>query len=414
VPASRLPSFRLPADRLSAFHLCCLAYLGVALPGTSLGLLWPSIRLSFHQPVGALGLVLAFGVTASVLASAAAARLLGWLGTGLVVAAGTLLIGLALAEESAAPSLALFIGGTVVFGLGFGLLDAALNAYAARCFGPRQATWIHASYGLGACLGPLLVTGLLSAGVGWRWVYGSMAIQQAVLAVLLVAARRAWSPPPVSTLENTGRNGPRPVPADPARLPVPSRARLIAALTFAATESGIESGAGLWGYLFLTAGRGLGRPAAGLALAGYGATMFVGRAVLGPVAERLGAARVLAAAVAGLPLAAAVMAAPGPALVPAVGLLLLGLAAAPIVPLFTQSTAARTGAGRATRTVALQVAADAAGGTAVPAGLGLALGAGGAGRLAPLLLVLGLALLGLALWVMGWPLRNRTGARRVP
>ncbi len=396
---------------MPAFRLSCLTYLGVALPSASLGLLWPSMRLSFHQPVGALGLVLIFGIAASVLASTATARLLARLGPGLVVAAGTLLVALALAAESVAPSLAAFTGGVVIFGLGFGALDAALNVHAANCFGPRQVNWMHAAYGLGACLGPLLVTALLSGGVGWRWVYGSMAIEQAALAVVLAVTRRAWTPRPVCGKKPTSRNGPQSAPADPAQIPVPSLLIMLGALTFAAVEDGIESGAGLWGYLFLTAGRGLGRPAAGLAIAGYWATMFAGRAVLGPVAERLGAGRVLAAAVAGVPLGAAVMALPGPRLLPVAGLLILGLAAAPVFPLLTLATADRAGTG-ATRAVTLQVAVSTAGGAAVPAGLGLAMGAGGTGgaaRLAPLLLGLGLAMCGL-----GWPLRNGRAARGVP
>jgi fucose permease len=395
-----------------AFRLSCLAYLGAALPAASLGLLWPSIRLSFHQPVGTLGLVLVFGITAEVASSAASGRLLARLGPGLVVAAGTLLVALALGAEAAAPSLWLFTAGAVVFGLGFGALDAALNAHAARRFGPRQVNWMHASYGLGACLGPLLVTALLAGGLSWRWVYGAMAIQQAGLALLLAATRRAWAPRPGCTPGKTGRNGPRPAPADPAQTPVPSRAVTLAGLAFAAAEAGIESGASVWGYLFLTAGRGLGRPAAGLAVAGYWATMFLGRAVLGPVAERLGAGRVLAAAAAAVPVGAAVMAAPGPAWVPVAGLLLLGLAAAPVFPLLTLATAARTGASAATRTVTLQVAASAVGSALVPAGLGLVIGAGGAGgagRLGPLLAGLGLVMCGL-----GWPLRNRRAGRRVP
>ena len=56
--------------------LACLAYLSVALPGSTLGLLWPSMRLSFGEPVGALGFLLAFGITASVIASAATGRIL--------------------------------------------------------------------------------------------------------------------------------------------------------------------------------------------------------------------------------------------------------------------------------------------------------------------------------------------------
>jgi fucose permease len=392
-----------------AFRLSCLAYLGIALPASSLGLLWPSMRLSFHQPVGALGLALAFGIAAEVLsstalASAAAGRLLTRLGPGLLVAAGTLLAALALATEAAATGLTLFTIGTVIFGLGFGTLDAVINAHGARHFGPRQVNWMHASYGLGALLGPLLTTALLSGGLSWRWMYGAMAVQQAGLALVLTITRRSWDTPPVQI---NIRNGPRPAPADPARNPAPSVAVTLAGLTFAAVESGIESGAGLWGYLFLTAGRGLSRPEAGLAVAGYWATMFAGRAVLGPLAERLGARRVLAAAVAGVPVGAAVMAAPGPPLLAVSGLMLLGLAAAPIFPLLTLTTAARSGDRAVTRAVTLQVAASAAGSAAVPAALGLTLGRGGAARLAPVLLALGLAMCAL-----GWPLRTARSSPR--
>jgi fucose permease len=70
------------------------------------------------------------------------------------------------------------------------------------------------------------------------------------------------------------------------------------------------------------------------------------------------------------------------------GLLLLGLAAAPVFPLFTLTTGT-------TRMVSLQVAASAVGGAAIPAGLGLLLGAAGPRLLAPALLVLGLAMAGL-------------------
>ena len=93
-----------------------------------------------------------------------------------------------------------------------------------------------------------------------------------------------------------------------------------------------------------------------------------------------------------LALSVAVMALPGPGLVGVVGLMIVGLAAAPIFPLLTLTTAERTGAARSVRTVSLQVAASAVGGSAVPAGLGLAIQADGAGVLAPLLLVLGVAM----------------------
>lgn len=44
-----------------------------------------------------------------------------------------------------------------------------------------------------------------------------------------------------------------------------------------------------------------------MAVSAYWATMFAGRVILGPVAERAGPARVLAGAVAGVPLGAALV-----------------------------------------------------------------------------------------------------------
>jgi fucose permease len=377
-----------------ALLLACAAYLSVALPGSVLGLLWPFIRLSLGQPVGALGILLGPGIAASAISSAVTGRLR--VPAGPLVAGGTVLIALALAAEALAPSMWVMTAGAVVFGIGFGALDTALNAHASRHFGARDINWMHASYGLGATLGPLLVTALLSAGRSWRQIYGVMALVLAILAGVHALARRRWQGP---------ASAPDPRPADP---PAPQAAAL-GALTFTAVETGIESGAGIWGYLFLTAGRGLPPAAAGIAVAAYWAMMCAGRVVLGPLAERLGPVRVLAAAVAAVPLGAALMAlpipGPGASALAVAGLMLLGLAAAPVFPLFTLATGT-------TRMVGLQVAASAVGGAALPAGLGLLVGAAGPGLLAPALLVLGLAMAGLyALIRPGWP---RSSRRRSP
>jgi fucose permease len=282
----------------------------------------------------------------------------------------------------------------VLFGLGFGAIDAALNAHAARHFGARDINWMHASYGLGATIGPLLVTALLSGGLGWRRTYGLMAIAQALLACVFIVRRRSWRESPPATAARAGEDTPGPVTAR-------RKLSAAAALTFVAVETGIESGAGIWGYIFLTAGRGLPHGTAGVAVSAYWAMMFAGRLVLGPVAERLGPARVLAAAVAGIPAAAVLMTVPGPGLLAVVGLMTLGLAAAPVFPLLTLTTPQWAGP-RTARMVSLQVAASAAGSAALPAGLGLAIGAVGARILAPSLLVLGLAMGGLYTLLSRW------------
>jgi MFS family permease len=376
-----------------AFRLACLAYFTVALPSSTLGLLWPSMRLSFHQPVATLSILLVVGITASVLASTTIGYLLARLSAGAVLALGTGLTGVALAVESLTPWLWLFALGMVFFGFGSGAIDAAVNAHAAHHFGARQINWMHAGYGIGATLGPVLATALLGNALTWRWVYGIMAVLQAVVALVCTAIRRGWVAPP-------------PAPVVPPR--GPSRRRpstVLSCLAFTAVESGIESAVGVWGYVFLTDGRGLTPTAAGVVVSAYWAMMFLGRVVLGVVADHVGSSRVLGAAVAGVPLGCVVMAVPGPGVLAVLGLLVVGVATAPIFPLFTLTTAQRVGATDdrdTTRTVGWQVAASAIGSAVLPAGGGLVIGSATA-------FVVALLLLGLAMCVLYRRVSTRTG-----
>jgi len=379
-----------------AFRFACLTYLTVALPGSTLGLLWPSVRASLHEPVSALGIFLAVGVAASVLASAATGPALTKLTVGALVGAGTALVCLALGVEATTSSFVVFAAGSAVFSFGFGALDSALNAYAAGHLGPRDVNWMHASYGLGAAIGPLLVTAALADGLTWRWAMGAMCIIEALLTCGLVLARATWRSPALSSPGGSSR--PRPAAGHTARTSKRASARAtLSSLVFSAVETGTESGAGIWGYLFLTAGRGLSHSVAGVSVSAYWAMMFVGRALLGPVAQRFGTTKVLSLAVVSVAASGAVMALPGPALLGTVGMMTLGLAAAPIFPLLTLATAERTGAGgaaRTTRTVTLQVAASTVGSAAVPAGIGVLIGATSARALGPVVLLLGVGMCG--------------------
>ena len=175
----------------------------------------------------------------------------------------------------------------------------------------------------------------------------------------------------------------------------PRRSLVLTSLAFIALEAGIESAAGIWGYVFLTAGRGLSRDVAGAWVSAYWAMMLLGRMVLGPVAERVGASKVLAASALATAAGAGLMTLAGPTTVVVAGFLFIGLGTAAIFPLFTLTTPERMGgfdAGAATRAVSLQVAMAAVGGAALPAGIGVVIGLLEARALASSLLVLGVAM----------------------
>lgn len=370
-----------------SFRLAFLTYLFVALPGSTLGVLWPSIRLDLQEPVGALGVVLVICVATSAVSGVVTGQLVTRPPVSLFMTFGTALTAAGLAVEAFSWSLWVFTAGSVLFGFGWGAVNSALNAHAARHFGARDITWLHAGYGLGAIIGPLVVTAVLSGGLTWRDAFWIFAACQGVVACVLAGAGRAEP-----------LRGAKAVPGKATR-PV-----VVGTLTIAAVESGIETGAGIWGYLFLTSGRGLSPEAAGLAVSAYWAMMFVGRAVLGPVAERVGARVVLGWAIGGVAVGAAVMVLPGNGFLAVAAMMIIGLAAAPIFPLLALTTADSS---NAMRTVGWQTVASSIGSAALPAGMGYAIDATQATVLAPLLLTLSVAMC-----VVFMSVRRITGSSR--
>ncbi|PWU46823.1 MFS transporter [Micromonospora sp. S4605] len=403
-----------PRPRAALLLLAYLAFVSLGLPDGLIGVGWPSIRVDFGVPTEAVGLVLTAGTVGYLGSSVAAGFTLARLGVGRLLAGSTLLASLALTGYATTPALALMVGCALLLGLGSGAIDSGLNAYAAGAFGPRHMNWMHAFFGLGVAIGPLIMTGALTAGLSWRWGYAVVAAAQLVLAVAFALTVRAWRdrvPVPGAAPAAPGEGG---LPAE-VRVPVagadgapsavavaPVRVRetlrlpavWFGALAFAVYVA-IEVAAGLWAFLLLTEGRGLGAAVAGLCVSGYWGSLFVGRVVQGVVAERLGSSTVLRASLLGMAAGAALIALPGPAWLAVTGLAVVGFAAAPVFPLLTLTTADRVGPAHADRAIGLQIGTAGLGGALIPAGIGVLLGNTSVELLGPALLLLALALLAL-------------------
>lgn len=377
------------APRGSLLALAYLAFISLGLPDGLIGVGWASIRTDFDVPTAAVGLVLTAGTVGYLTSSVAAGFTLARLGVGGLLAASTALAGLALTGYAVAPELALMICCALLLGLGSGAIDSGLNAYAASAFGPRHMNWMHAFFGLGVAIGPLIMTGVLNLGVSWRWGYGTVAAAQLVLAMAFVLTLGAWGRRGVAG-EAAGE---RVLTVVRGRATLALPAVWFGVLAFA-VYAAIEVAAGLWAYLLLTEGRGLGATAAGVCVSGYWASLFLGRIVQGVVAERLGGGRVLVGSLTGMAVGAVLVAVPGPAVVAVAGLAIIGFAAAPVFPLLTLTTAQRVGVAHADRAIGLQIAGAGLGGALIPAGIGVLL-SGDVERLGPALVALAVLLLAL-------------------
>jgi fucose permease len=377
---------------MSLLLLAYVAFVSLGLPDGLIGVGWPSIRSDFRVPTEAVGLLLTAGTTGYLTSSVVAGFTIARLGVGWLLAGSTALCGLALTGYATSPGLLPLVACALVLGLGGGAIDSGLNAYAAGAFGPRHMNWLHAFFGLGVALGPLIMTTAISSGAGWRWGYAAVAAAQVALALAFASTARSW----------TGRAGRASAERESTTRPVPIRIRetltlpavWLGALAFAVYVA-IEMGAGLWAFLLLTEGRGLDAALAGVCVSGYWGSLFAGRVVQGIVAERLGTARVLVGSLAGMAAGAVLVALPAPAWVAVLGFAIIGFGAAPVFPLLTLTTVDRVGEVHVDRTIGLQIGTAGLGGALIPAGIGVLLARLGVEALGPSLVVLSVILLGL-------------------
>src|ERR1700704_3121202 len=93
-----------------------------------------------------------------------------------------------------------------VLGLGAGTIDAGLNTYAAVAHGPRVLNWMHAAFGLGAAVGPLVMTALLSSGFPWSTGYVLVAVAQLALAIGYGVTRRRYASPAPAPVQQHGQD----------------------------------------------------------------------------------------------------------------------------------------------------------------------------------------------------------------
>ena len=353
------------------FILALLAFFAIALPDVMLGVVWPFMRVTFDEPLAAMTLVLPVGVAATVVSTS------GWtwaarrLGLGRLLAGSVAVSTVGLFCSAIAPGYWAIVACAVLFGLSAGAIDAALNAYAARRFGPRQINLMHAAYGLGAATSPLIASIVVSAGFGWRWAYLAVMAIQGVLTVVFATSSRRWN-----EAADDGRIARPATPSEPSsgrrRWRPPPRA--VAGLLLVMVETSLETAVGMWAFVFLLETVRVPPETAGVVVSGYWAALVVGRVLLGSVAERVGTWPVLAGSTFMAVGAAALITTHQPALA-ATGIVLLGLAVAPIYPLLVLTTAERTTSGSVDRLVGFQAAASTVGSVTGAGAVGLVMGA---------------------------------------
>lgn len=359
--------------------LAYAAFISLGLPDGLTGVAWPSIRATFGLPLDALGALITTGTIGYLASSFTSGRILARIGVGWLLVLSCVATAVSLLGYGAAPLWVMMVGLGLLAGLGAGAIDAGLNTYAAEQFSPRTMSWLHASFGLGATVGPILMSSVISAGQSWRLGYLLVGVAQLVLAGCFLLTRKQWEAP-----HDTAPAAP--IPSAPMARTLALPAAWLSILLFF-LYTGLEFTAGQWLYTLLTEARGVAPAMAGAWVGVYWGSLTVGRVLSGVVVERITVRRLLSLCMAGAMAGAGLIWFNVVPWLSLGGAALLGLSLAPMFPSFMSLTPARMGPAHAANTVGFQVAAAMLGGAALASGFGLLADQVGLESMGPFLLV---------------------------
>lgn len=314
----------------SAALLLVVIYLGfvsLGLPDGTLGVAWPAIFPELNLPVGFAGTIMLLITLLAGAAGFSSGWILARFHTGRVVLVSGLLTGGALVALSQAHSMSFLLLAAMPLGLGAGAVDAGLNSFVARHYDGRHMNWLHASWGIGATCGPLVIGEALRTSHGWRGGYLVLGAAQLSLALVFLVTLRLWSQVPERRRNDAAGDGS----GAGAQLPAGSLAGWLSPAIFA-LYTGIEASTGLWAATVLSVGRGMAPEVAALCGAGYYGAITGGRIAVGFGVDRWGNRRVIALGVIAALVGGLLLAAGRGTLVPAAGLMLVGLGLSPVYP----------------------------------------------------------------------------------
>lgn len=341
-----------------------IAFVSLGLPDALVGAVWPAAHADFGMPLTSAGIVSFITVCGTVLSSLLSARIIKRLGTGRVAALSAMLTGGVIIVMSVTHRFLFLCLLAVPLGFGAGSVDTALNSFVALHYKASHMSFLHAAWGLGATVGPLLLAQSLSAG-GWRGGYRLIGSMQLGFSLLLVCSLPLWkrfakadaaSSVPIETSYRKA-----------LRLPMAAPV-LVSLFCYCAAEIA----AGLWAASFFVSCVGLSAAQGARAASLFYLGMLGGRLVSGFIALRVSARRLISIGQLTALCGAALMLVRVSPYCAMAGLLLAGLGCAPIYPSMLHETPKRFGASFSQTMIGLSMATAYTGSAVMPPLLGLA------------------------------------------
>lgn len=348
--------------------LSFIAFVGLGMPDGLLGVAWTSIRGDFSIPLDAIGMFLTALVIGYMTSSFFSGPVVTRIGVGRVLAASCSMTGIALIGYTFVPEWWMMVLLGVIAGLGAGAIDDGLNTYVTTHFSEGLMQWLHASWGVGITLGPIIMTMGLSASNTWHTGYRIVGIFQVVLAACFVLTLPMWNhdEKPLNTDEPKKLTDYKTPLGETLRQP-----QVWISILLFFMYVGAEGALGTWIYTLLTESRGVNPTATGFWAGSYWATFTVGRIIAGLFAKRAGVNLLVTGGLIGA-LAGAVLLVWNPSAgANLLAVAIIGFSIAPVFPAMMSGTSQRVSDHFAANTIGMQMTATGLGAAVVPGLMGV-------------------------------------------
>jgi fucose permease len=355
-------------SKIGLILMAYIAFIALGMQEGLLGIAWPTMRVDFSIPLDSIGILLVASVIGYMTSSFMSGALVTRMGIGRLLLVSFALAGAAFIGYALAPSWWMLIIMSVFAGLGAGAIDAGLNTYVAANFGEGSMQWLHASFGVGATFGPIIMTAALTAFNSWRPGYGVVGSVRIALAMCFVFTLPMWSRK--TTLSEA--NEPKTITdyKTPMGQTLQQPSVWLSALMFF-TYVGAEISLGTWIYSLLVEARGVDPTMAGIWTGSFWATFTLGRVLAGLYARRIGVHRLVQGCLV-IALVGTILLVWNPSsLANLLAVVLIGFSIAPIFPAMMSGTSRRVGESSAVNTIGIQMTATGLGTAVIPGLLGI-------------------------------------------
>lgn len=333
-----------------------LAFISLGLPDGLLGIGWPYMSERSNVPLDSLGFMLITFTLGYLATSSTSGKITQHLSLGTLLATSSVVTALSLFAYAFSEEWVILLIAAFFLGSGGGAIDSSINTFAASAFSASTVNWLHAFYGVGATAGPLLITTLIANDFAWYNGYLVVAIAQLSLSALFFATKHRWSSPGM-TAAHEKRSGY----LETLRLPV---VWVYVAIFFLYT--GLEQGFGQWLFSILTRSRDVDAEYAGLLTSAYWGSLTVGRITFGIVLTRISVNAVLNGALTGIVIGTTLFALNINTPLSVMGIIILGMANAPVFPSLISITPARIGQQHTATAIGVQISMAMLGGALLP------------------------------------------------